>query len=95
VVRSDDLAHSRQNDGDRELRPAADWFAENLGPEVPISPRFTRFQNARKPRLPKPPKGAKPLKGLYYVYTGNVRRRAEAHGARTAEISSSNAIGTS
>ena len=75
-----------ENDGDRELHTAADWFAENLGPEVPW--HFTAFHPDFK-MLDKPRTSQTTLrrareialsKGLYYVYTGNVH---DAEGGST------------
>jgi len=68
-----------ENDGDRELAEAADWFAANLGPDVPW--HFTAFHPDYK-MLDKPGTPAASLirartiaqaRGLHYVYTGNVR----------------------
>ena len=67
-----------ENDSERELAQAADWFAANLGPDVPW--HFTAFQPDYK-MLDKP--GTPPAtltraraiaraQGLRYVYTGNV-----------------------
>ena len=67
-----------ENDTDAELHNASEWFAENLGLEVPW--HFTAFHPDFK-MLDKPHTQAATLtrarkiarsKGLYYVYTGNV-----------------------
>ncbi len=67
-----------ENDSDAELHRAAEWFAENLGPDVPW--HFTAFHPDFK-MLNKPRTPARTLtraraialsKGLRYVYTGNV-----------------------
>jgi len=67
-----------ENDSDTELHRAADWFAENLGPDVPW--HFTAFHPDFK-MLDKPYTPIATLnrarqigrsKGLRYVYTGNV-----------------------
>ncbi len=67
-----------ENDSDAELHHAAEWFAENLGPDVPW--HFTAFHPDFK-MLDKPHTAPATLtrareiarsKGLYYVYTGNV-----------------------
>jgi pyruvate formate lyase activating enzyme len=67
-----------ENDSDAELHRAAEWFAENLGPEVPW--HFTAFHPDFK-MLDKPHTPPVTLtrardiarwKGLHYVYTGNV-----------------------
>jgi pyruvate formate lyase activating enzyme len=67
-----------ENDSDLELHRAAEWFAENLGPEVPW--HFTAFHPDFK-MLDKPQTPHSTLtrarqialsKGLHYVYTGNV-----------------------
>jgi pyruvate formate lyase activating enzyme len=67
-----------ENDSDAEIHRAAEWFAENLGPNVPW--HFTAFHPDFK-MLDKPRTPAKTLtrareiarsKGLNYVYTGNV-----------------------
>jgi pyruvate formate lyase activating enzyme len=67
-----------ENDGDAEIHRAAEWFAENLGPDVPW--HFTAFhpdfKMLNKPRTPrKTLDRARQIalsKGLHYVYTGNV-----------------------
>jgi len=67
-----------ENDSEKELEQAADWFAANLGPDVPW--HFTAFHPDYK-MLDKP--GTPPTTltkaraialahGLRYVYTGNV-----------------------
>ncbi len=67
-----------ENDSEKELEQAADWFAANLGPDVPW--HFTAFHPDYK-MLDKP--GTPPATltkaraialahGLRYVYTGNV-----------------------
>jgi len=67
-----------ENDSERELAQAADWFAANLGPDVPW--HFTAFhpdyKMLDKPCTP-PAKLTKAraiarARGLRYVYTGNV-----------------------
>lgn len=67
-----------ENDSDAELHYAAEWFAENLGPDVPW--HFTAFHPDFK-MLDKPHTPPRTLtrareiarsKGLRYVYTGNV-----------------------
>jgi len=67
-----------ENDSDAELHRAGEWFAENLGPDVPW--HFTAFHPDFK-MLDKPHTPAATLtrsreiarsKGLHYVYTGNV-----------------------
>jgi pyruvate formate lyase activating enzyme len=67
-----------ENDSDAEIHRAAEWFAENLGPNVPW--HFTAFHPDFK-MLDKPRTPARTLthareiarsKGLNYVYTGNV-----------------------
>jgi pyruvate formate lyase activating enzyme len=67
-----------ENDSDAEIHRAAEWFAENLGPDVPW--HFTAFhpdfKMLNKPRTPwKTLDRARKIarsKGLHYVYTGNV-----------------------
>jgi pyruvate formate lyase activating enzyme len=67
-----------ENDSDAEIHRAAEWFAENLGPDVPW--HFTAFhpdfKMLNKPRTPgKTLDRARQIalsKGLHYVYTGNV-----------------------
>jgi pyruvate formate lyase activating enzyme len=70
-----------ENDDERQLHWAADWFAEHLGPDVPW--HFTAFHPDFK-MLDKPPTPPATLekartialsKGLRYVYTGNVHNR--------------------
>src|SRR5207237_1096913 len=70
-----------ENDSDAELYRASEWFAENLGLDVPW--HFTAFHPDFK-MLDKPhtPSGtltrAREIarsKGLHYVYTGNVHDR--------------------
>jgi pyruvate formate lyase activating enzyme len=67
-----------ENDDEKQLHWAADWFAEHLGPDVPW--HFTAFHPDFK-MLDKPPTPLATLekaraialsKGLRYVYTGNV-----------------------
>ncbi len=68
-----------ENDSPSELEAAADWFAANLGPDVPW--HFTAFHPDYKMRdtPPTPPatltraRQIARAKGLRYVYTGNVR----------------------
>jgi pyruvate formate lyase activating enzyme len=71
-----------ENDSDGEIHAAAEWFAENLGPDVPW--HFTAFHPDFK-MLDKPRTPAQTLtrareiarsKGLHYVYTGNVHDSA-------------------
>jgi pyruvate formate lyase activating enzyme len=71
-----------ENDSDAELHRAADWIAENLGPDVPW--HFSAFHPDFK-MLDKQPTPAATLtrareialsKGLHFVYTGNVHDRA-------------------
>jgi len=67
-----------ENDSDRELGEAADWFVESLGPDVPW--HFTAFhpdyKMLDKPRTPPATltraRGIARMRGLRYVYTGNV-----------------------
>jgi pyruvate formate lyase activating enzyme len=67
-----------ENDTEAELEKAADWFAANLGPDVPW--HFTAFHPDYKmlDRLPTPPatlaraRRIAQTRGLRYVYTGNV-----------------------
>jgi len=70
-----------ENDSDAELHRAAEWFMENLGPDVPW--HFTAFHPDFK-MLDKPHTPPATLtrareiarsKGLHYVYTGNVHDR--------------------
>ncbi|OHE83558.1 MAG: AmmeMemoRadiSam system radical SAM enzyme, partial [Verrucomicrobia bacterium RIFCSPLOWO2_12_FULL_64_8] len=70
-----------ENDSREEIDRASDWFAANLGPDVPW--HFTAFHPDYK-MLTTPPTPAATLtqareiaraKGLNYVYTGNVRDR--------------------
>jgi pyruvate formate lyase activating enzyme len=68
-----------ENDSERELVQAADWFAANLGPDVPW--HFTAFhpdyKMLDKPRMPPATltkaRTIAQARGLRYVYTGNVR----------------------
>jgi len=70
-----------ENDSDAELNRAAEWFAENLGPDVPW--HFSAFHPDFK-MLDTPPTPPATLararqiaraKGLHHVYTGNVHDR--------------------
>jgi len=70
-----------ENDSEAELERAADWFAANLGPDVPW--HFTAFHPDYK-MLDKPctppatltcARAIARAKGLRYVYTGNVHDR--------------------
>jgi pyruvate formate lyase activating enzyme len=74
------------NDSDEELRAAARWVADNLGPDVPW--HFTAFHPDYR-MLDTPPTPLATLKrarriarehGLRHVYTGNVR---DAEGSTT------------
>lgn len=67
-----------ENDDEKQIHWAADWFAEHLGPDVPW--HFTAFHPDFK-MLDKPctplrtlerARGIAMSKGLRYVYTGNV-----------------------
>ena len=68
-----------ENDSEPELAQAADWFAANLGPDVPW--HFTAFhpeyKMLDKPRTPPTTltraRAIARARGLRYVYTGNVR----------------------
>ena len=70
-----------ENDTREELNKASDWFAANLGPEVPwhftaFHPDFKMLDNPRTP--PTTLTRAREIarsKGLKHVYTGNVRDR--------------------
>jgi pyruvate formate lyase activating enzyme len=67
-----------ENDSDTELDRASDWFAENLGPDVPwhftaFHPDFKMLDKSHTP--PVTLTRAREIgrsKGLHYVYTGNV-----------------------
>jgi len=67
-----------ENDSDAEIHRAAEWFAENLGPDVPW--HFTAFhpdfKMLNKPRTPQTTldraRAIALSKGLHYIYTGNV-----------------------
>jgi pyruvate formate lyase activating enzyme len=71
-----------ENDSREELDRASDWFAANLGPDVPW--HFTAFHPDFKmlDTLPTPPptlaqaREIARSKGLKHVYTGNVHDRA-------------------
>ncbi|MFI5338171.1 MAG: AmmeMemoRadiSam system radical SAM enzyme [Opitutales bacterium] len=70
-----------ENDSDEELDRASDWFAANLGPEVPwhFSAFHPDFQMLGTPHTPSATltraRGIARSKGLHFVYTGNVRDR--------------------
>ncbi|HKG52465.1 MAG TPA: AmmeMemoRadiSam system radical SAM enzyme [Actinomycetales bacterium] len=74
------------NDGDAELDAMTRWFAEHLGPDVPL--HFTAFHPDFKLRdvPPTPPatltraRGIAQANGLRFVYTGNVH---DAEGGTT------------
>jgi pyruvate formate lyase activating enzyme len=67
-----------ENDSDAELHRAAEWFAENLGPDVPwhftaFHPDFKMLDKPRTPPVTLTRARQIALsKGLHYVYTGNV-----------------------
>jgi pyruvate formate lyase activating enzyme len=67
-----------ENDSDAELHRAAEWFAENLGPDVPwhFSAFHPDFKMLDKPCTPPATltraRRVALSKGLRYVYTGNV-----------------------
>jgi pyruvate formate lyase activating enzyme len=70
-----------ENDSAEEIDRASDWFAANLGPDVPW--HFTAFHPDFKmiDKPPTPPasleraRGIARAKGLKYVYAGNVHDR--------------------
>jgi pyruvate formate lyase activating enzyme len=71
-----------ENDGSDEIERASDWFAANLGPDVPwhftaFHPDFKMLGTAETPAatLARARDIAR-AKGLRYVYTGNVYDRA-------------------
>jgi pyruvate formate lyase activating enzyme len=70
-----------QNDGDDELHRLARWFAETLGPDVPLhfSAFHPDFKMMDTPRTPlsslRRARGIAREHGLRYVYTGNVHDR--------------------
>jgi pyruvate formate lyase activating enzyme len=67
-----------KNDGDEELQRMIDWYARELGPDVPL--HFTAFHpDYKMTDLPRTPastlRRARDIAlkaGLHYVYTGNV-----------------------
>ncbi|MDD2762587.1 MAG: AmmeMemoRadiSam system radical SAM enzyme [Opitutaceae bacterium] len=70
-----------ENDSTKELDRASDWFAANLGPDVPwhftaFHPDFKMLDTPRTPpaTLTRAREIAR-TKGLRYVYTGNVHDR--------------------
>jgi pyruvate formate lyase activating enzyme len=72
-----------QNDTDDELDRMSDWFAGNLGPDVPW--HFTAYHPDYKLSAPPTPlatlsraRQLAQLKGIRHVYTGNVRDTAGA-----------------
>jgi pyruvate formate lyase activating enzyme len=70
-----------ENDSEAEIERASDWFAANLGPDVPW--HFTAFHPDYKmlDKQPTPPetltraRAIARARGLRYVYTGNVHDR--------------------
>ena len=70
-----------ENDSPDEIARAADWFAENLGPDVPwhFSAFHPAFRLLDKPRTPPETlfraRARAMERGLRYVYTGNIRDR--------------------
>jgi pyruvate formate lyase activating enzyme len=75
-----------ENESDPELHRAAEWFAENLGADVPwhftvFHPDFKMLDKPHTP--PATLRRAREIarsKGLHYVYTGNVH---DADGGST------------
>jgi len=69
------------NDSEKELRELTQWFAETMGPDVPLhfSAFHPDFKLTDKPRTPKPTltraRDIAREAGLRYVYTGNVHDR--------------------
>lgn len=67
-----------ENDSDQELHRAAEWIAENLGPDVPwhFSAFHPDFKMRDKPNTPhatlERARRISMSKGLRFVYTGNV-----------------------
>ena len=70
-----------ENDSDAELHRAAEWIAENLGPDIPwhFSAFHPDFKMRDKPHTPPATltraRDIAMSKGLRYVYTGNVHDR--------------------
>ena len=70
-----------QNDSDEELDRASDWYAENLGPQIPwhftaFHPDFKMKEISNTPTSTLSRARAMALsKGLHYIYTGNVHDR--------------------
>jgi pyruvate formate lyase activating enzyme len=70
------------NDGDDELNELTDWFARELGPDVPL--HFSAFHPdfkmldvpATPPETLSRARRIARSKGLHYVYTGNVHDKA-------------------
>lgn len=75
-----------ENDSDAELHAAAEWFAENLGTDVPwhfsaFHPDFKMVDKSRTPAATlQRARSIAQGKGLRYVYTGNVH---DADGGST------------
>ncbi len=71
-----------ENDSDAELHRAAEWIAENLGPDIPwhFSAFHPDFKMRDKPNTPPETltraRKIAMSKGLRYVFTGNVHDRA-------------------
>jgi len=67
-----------ENDSDAEIHALTDWFAENLGPNVPLHfsafhPDFKMMDKSRTPNSTlSRARHIAMQKGLNYVYTGNV-----------------------
>jgi pyruvate formate lyase activating enzyme len=67
-----------QNDSDSEIHSAAEWFIENLGPDVPwhftaFHPDFKMLDTPSTPSVTLTRARKIALsKGIHYVYTGNV-----------------------
>ena len=70
-----------QNDSDEELHLLTDWFAQELGPDVPLHfsafhPDFKMQHIPRTPRITlERARSIARMKGLRYVYTGNIHDR--------------------
>jgi pyruvate formate lyase activating enzyme len=71
-----------ENDSAEEIDRASDWFAANLGPDVPwhftaFHPDFKMLNTPRtSPASLERARGIARAKGLKYVYAGNVHDRA-------------------
>jgi len=91
-----------ENDSDDELHGASEWFAENLGADVPwhftaFHPDFKMLDKPQTPLRRSPVRARSRGRKGFIPFTPETYMiaKAAAHGAQVAASYSSNVIGTS